>query len=136
MGKNYFNKKKATAAEATPVRTEAPAPVLELGEVKSITEETEAPKTIGTLESLTKETTTPEFAELNRYKVTARGGLVLRETPPPDTNASSGMYAGAGILCIPYENSFVEIKRENNWSYGNYNGKSGWVCNLYLAKEE
>lgn len=133
MTKNHFNKKKVTAAEVTPVQTETPAPALELGEV-NLNEEPVVVKEVGELESLTKETTTPEFAELDKYKVTAKGGLVLRENPPSDTNATSGMYAGAGIICIPYGDDFVETKRTNNWSYGNYNGKSGWVCNIYLEK--
>lgn len=133
MTRNHFNKKKATAAEVAPVQTEAPAPALELGQV-NLNEEPVVVKEVGELESLTKETTTPEFAELDKYKVTAKGGLVLRETPPSDTNTTSGMYAGAGIICIPYGDDFVETKRVNNWSYGNYNGKSGWVCNLYLEK--
>lgn len=134
MGKKYFNQKKDTAAE--PKVRPAPTPVLELGEVKSDAEEAPAQETIGVIKSLTKEATTPEFEELNRYKVTAQGGLVLRENPPADTNTTSGMYAGAGILCIPYDNIFVEAKRVNNWSCGNYNGKTGWVCNIYLTKEE
>ena len=133
MTKNHFNKKKVTAAEVTPAQTEASAPALELGEV-NLNEEPVVVKEVGELESLTKETTTPAFAELDKYKVTAKGGLVLRENPPSDTNTTSGMYAGAGIGCIPYGDSFVETKRVNNWSYGNYNGKSGWVCNIYLEK--
>lgn len=133
MAKNHFNKKKVTAAEVAPAQTETSAPILELGEV-NLNEEPIVVKVVGELESLTKETTTSEFAELDKYKVTAKGGLVLRENPPIDTNTTSGMYAGAGILCIPCGDSFVETKRVNNWSYGNYNGKSGWVCNIYLEK--
>lgn len=135
MTKNHFKSKKVTAAEVTPAQTETPAPALEVGEV-NLNEELVAVEAIGELESLTKETTTSEFAELDKYKATAKGGLVLRETPPSDTNATSGMYAGAGIGCIPCGDNFIEIKRTNNWSYGNYNGKSGWVCNIYLVKEE
>lgn len=132
MTKNHFKSKKV-AAEVVPVQIETPVPALEIGKV-NLNEEPTVVKEVGELESLTKETTTPEFAELDKYKVTAKGGLVLRETPPVDTNATSGIYAGAGILCIPYGDNFVEIKRTNNWSYGNYNGKSGWVCNIYLEK--
>ena len=135
MMKNHFKSKKVTAAEVAPVQTEAPIPALEVGEI-NLNEEPAIVKEVGELESLIKETTTPEFAELDKYKVTAKGGLVLRETPPSDTNTTSGMYAGAGIICIPCGDSFVETKRTNNWSYGNYNGKSGWVCNIYLTKEE
>lgn len=133
MAKNHFNKKKVTAAEAAPAQTETPIPALDIGEV-NLNEEPVVVEAIGELESLTKETTTPEFVELDRYKVIAKGGLVLRENPPIDTNSTSGLSAGAGILCIPYGDNFVETKRVNNWSYGNYNGKSGWVCNLYLKK--
>lgn len=132
MTKNHFKSKKV-AAEVTPAQTEALVPALDIGEV-NLNEEPVVVKEVGELESLTKETTTPEFEELNKYKVTAKGGLVLRENPPADTNSTSGLAAGAGILCIPCGDSFVEIKRTNNWSYGNYNGKSGWVCNLYLEK--
>lgn len=133
MTKNHFNKKKVTAAEVAPAQTETPMPALEVGEV-NLNEEPVVVKEIGELESLTKETTTSEFAELDKYKVTAKGGLVLRENPPFDTNTTSGMYAGAGIICIPYGDDFVETKRINNWSCGNYNGRTGWVCNLYLEK--
>ena len=133
MTKNHFKSKKVTAVEVAPVQTETPAPALELGQV-NLNEEPAVVKEVGELESLTKETTTPEFAELDKYKVTAKGGLVLRENPPVDTNTTSGMYAGAGIICIPYGDGFVETKRVNNWSYGNYNGRTGWVCNLYLEK--
>lgn len=132
MTKNHLKSKKV-AAEIAPVQTEVPAPALELGEI-NLNEEPVVVKKVGELESLTKETTTPEFVELNRYKVTARGGLILRENPPTDTNATSGMQAGMGIACIPYGDTFVETKRINNWSCGNYNGKSGWVCNIYLEK--
>ena len=134
MAKNHFNKKKVTAAEVAPVQTETLIPALDIGEV-NLNEESVVVKEIGELESLTKETTTSDFAELNKYKVTAKGGLVLRENPPSDTHTTSGMYAGSGIGCIPCGDNFVETKRTNNWSYGNYNGKSGWVCNIYLVKE-
>ena len=72
--------------------------------------------------------------DLNRYKVSHEGGLFLRENPPSDTNSNIGY--GPQICCMNYGDVFVEIKRVNNWSYGNHNGKSGWTCNLYLEKEE
>ena len=139
MSKNYFKSKKEVKQDRVEKKVEPTPefePVLDLGIVDSIEGKTAAPTTgIGELESLTKEVVTPEFEEPDRYKVIAQGGVVLRETPPPDTNSTSGMYAGAGIICVPYENIFVETKRIGNWSYGNYNGKSGWVCNIYLEKE-
>ena len=133
MTKNHFNKKKVTAAEVAPAQTETPIPALEVGKV-NLNEEPVVVEAIGKLESLTKEITTPEFVELDKYKVIAKGGLVLRETPPVDTNSTNGLSAGTGILYIPYGDNFVETKRVNNWSCGNYNGKSGWVCNIYLEK--
>lgn len=76
-----------------------------------------------------------ETTEWTEYVVTARGSLCLRETPPSDTNSTSGSNGGAVISYISYGDTFVEIKRTNKWSYGNYMGKSGWVCNEYLAKK-
>ena len=94
------------------------------------------PLNLGVVDSLTKEATTPEFAELDRYIISAEGGLLLRENPPSDTNNESGAYAGTEILCMNYGDIFVETKRDNKWSYGNYMGKSGWVCNVYLTKKK
>lgn len=139
MSKNYFKSKKEPKQTKIENKVEpAPEiePVLDLGMVDSVEGKTAAPTTgIGELESLTKEVVTPEFEEPDRYEVVAQGGVVLREAPPPDTSSASGMYAGAGIICVPYKDIFVETKRINNWSFGNYNGKSGWVCNIYLKKK-
>lgn len=114
-----------------PISKPAPEikPVLELGELDS--EVTQVKSGLGEVGPLT-DTTTPEFAELNKYKVTAKGGVFLREGCPTDTNALIGTSAVIG--CIGYGDSFVELKRKNKWSYGNYNGISGWVCNIFLEK--
>lgn len=131
MAKKFF-KSASTPVQKAPETIKPIEPVLELGKVEDSPEKKES---IGIIENPGELPVTPEFAELNRYKVNAKGGIILRETPPSDTNSTSGMYAGAGILSIGYEDTFVELKRDNYWSYGNYNGKSGWVCNIYLDKE-
>lgn len=77
----------------------------------------------------------PETTEWTEYIVTARGGLCLRETPPSDINSTSGSNGGAVISYMGYGDIFVEIKRTNKWSYGNYLGKTGWACNEYLIKK-
>lgn len=136
MSKKFFKQ-----AQSTPNTYKAPEaikpiePVLELGNVENTTEESGAVEDLGVIENPAELPVTPEFKELNTYIVTAQGGLVLRESAPVDTNSTNGSNAGAGILCIAYGDTFVETKRSNNWSYGNYNGKSGWVCNIYLAKK-
>ena len=130
MAKKFF-KSASTPVQKAPEAIKPIEPVLELGKVENSPEKKEG---IGVIENPSELPVTPEFAEINRYKVTAKGGLVLRETPPSDTNNTSGMYAGAGIICIPYGDDFVETERVNNWSCGNYNGRTGWVCNLYLEK--
>ena len=130
MAKKFF-KTASTPVQKAPETIKPIEPVLELGKVEDSPEKKEG---IGIIENPSELPVTPEFAEINKYKVTAKGGLVLRENPPLDTNTTSGMYAGAGIGCIPYGDSFVETKRVNNWSCGNYNGRIGWVCNLYLEK--
>lgn len=116
---------------AEPISKPAPEvkPVLELGELDS--KETPVKIGLGEVGPLT-DATTPEFAELNKYKVTAKGGVFLREDCPTNTNTLIGTSAVIG--CISYGDSFVELKRENKWSYGNYNGISGWVCNIFLEK--
>lgn len=78
---------------------------------------------------------TPKPSTAGEYKVTARGGLYLRKSPPANTDSSSGNLAGGKILCMGYNDIFVEIKRDKKWSYGTYKGKSGWACNLYLTKK-
>lgn len=130
MTKKFFKSAPASTQKA-PEAIKPIKPVLELGKVEDSPEKKES---IGIIENPGELPVTPEFAELNKYKVTAKGGLILRETPPSDTHTTSGMYAGAGIICIPFGDNFVETERTNNWSYGNYNGKSGWVCNIYLEK--
>lgn len=69
-----------------------------------------------------------------KYKVSAKSGLYLRKSPPANTNSTSGTYAGPAILCMGYGEEFVETKRDSNWSYGTYKGKTGWACNVYLTK--
>lgn len=130
MAKKFF-KSAPVSTQKAPEAIKPTEPVLKLGKVEDSPEKKEG---IGTIENPGELPVTPEFVELNRYKVNAKGGIILRETPPSDTNSTSGMYAGAGILSIPYGDNFIEIERVNNWSYGNYNGKSGWVCNIYLEK--
>ena len=130
MAKKFF-KPASTPVQKAPETIKPIEPILELGKVEDSVKKKED---IGIIENPGELPTTPEFAELDKYKVTAKGGLVLRENPPVDTNSTNGLLAGAGIICIPCGDSFVETKRTNNWSYGNYNGKSGWVCNLYLEK--
>ena len=130
MTKKFF-KPASAPVQKTPETIKPIEPVLELGKIEDSPEKKEG---IGVIENPSELPITPEFAEINKYKVIAKGGLVLRETPPSDTNTTSGMYAGAGIICIPYGDNFVETERVNNWSCGNYNGRTGWVCNLYLEK--
>lgn len=77
----------------------------------------------------------PTQSEPVEYKVTAKGGLWLRKNPPSDTNNTNGNSAGSKILCMSYGDTFVETKRSNKWSYGSYNGKTGWACNEYLTKK-
>ena len=84
---------------------------------------------------LEKKIDAPEDPKPTRYKVIAKGGLFLRESPSTDTNSISGMLAGAPVDCMSYGSIFVEIKRINKWSYGNCLGKSGWTCNEYFEKE-
>ena len=69
------------------------------------------------------------------YKVTARGGLYLRKSPPINTSSTNGQLAGRAIVCMSYGDDFVETKRTNKWSYGTYKGKTGWACNAYLTKK-
>ena len=133
MSKKFFKQAQNTSnVNKAPEAIKPIEPTLELGKVDEPKEESGA---IGVIENPAELPVTPEFQKLNTYKVVARGGLVLRESAPADTYSTNGDSAGAGILCIPYDNVFVEIKRENNWSYGNYNGKSGWVCNAFLIQD-
>lgn len=131
MAKKFFKPAPAPVQKA-PEAIKPIEPVLELGKVEDSPKKEEG---IGIIEDPGELPVTSEFAEINRYKVIAKGGIVLREAPPSDTTNINAAYAGAGILCIGYEDTFVELKRDNCWSYGNYNGKSGWVCNIYLDKE-
>ena len=73
--------------------------------------------------------------ETTKYTVSAKGGLWLRKSPPSNKDSVSGDLAGGKIVCMSYGDTFVEQKRDNKWSYGTYNGKSGWTCNAYLTKK-
>ena len=95
----------------------APAPVLN-------------PETIGVFGEVKQKPSEPIM-----FKITAQGGLFLRETPPKDINTTDSTFAGATIACMNYGERFVELKREGNWSYGNYMGKSGWACNKFFTEE-
>lgn len=87
-------------------------------------------------ESISSQDSAPETIIKNdEYKVTALGGLYLRKDPPSDTSNCDGNAAGAPISCMNCGDTFTEIERKDKWSYGIYDGKFGWTCNIYLDKK-
>ena len=78
--------------------------------------------------------TTPAIVKIEEveYTVTAPNGLYLRANAPVNTYSIYG--SGATIATLACGDIFKETKRENKWSYGTSNGKTGWVCNEYLTK--
>lgn len=81
------------------------------------------------------QTTPPAPSTPTKYRVSARGGLYLRKSPPKNLDSTNGQLAGRAIICMNYGDDFTETKRTGKWSYGTYKGKSGWACNVYLQKK-